>query len=351
VQLRELVITTVSLHQEDLIQFPVLHHLDVFGLEVDLVYPDGMSLLELMLERAPNVLHVHIGGALINAFGKPNAVSMDVKSLWERCPKDVGSGVTTLSLNSNKLHVRGLYEIAYVLKALPSLRKFMMGRFMMLGAEPMESFARELEHIGHPMPHFHFHIHDQCSYTYKGSKLYTRCLDGLSAMLTALPDLTDITTNYNDPGLQLGEDFEELIDDSIRVHSFKTKEHLYEWGAFIPPDLHPPIEEHLTDVVMELRPPEEGVMNLTELHAHKNATRGRSMNMPPRPEKKDWHVKFEERIAKELDQPWLADMKHTEKVQEFHSDPLERRETARKAVMHGESPVYHRPGVFNSGEL
>jgi len=349
-QLRELVVTSFALHQEDLLRFPVMHHLEVFGLEIDIVYPDGPAFLQLMMKRAPNVLNVHLGGALIGAYGGTNKMAMDIKTLWERCPADVGSGVTTLSLNSNKLHVKGLFEIGHVLKALPSLRKLSMGRFMMLGAEPMESFTKVVENMNHPLPHFHFHIHDQCSYTYKGSVLYTRCLDGLSTMLTALPDLSEITTNYNDPELQLGEDFEELIDDSIEIHTFKAKEHIYEWGAH-PPDLHPPIEEHLTDATTELRAPEERAMNLTELRAHKNATRGRSMNLPPKPEKQGWHISFEERVKAEMDKPWLADLKHTEKVQEFHSDPIDRRETAHNSIKHGESPIYHRPGLFAAGEL
>jgi hypothetical protein len=352
VQLRELVLTTWSMHADNLQKFPMLHHLDVFGLEVDIIYPDGPSLLQLMLKRAPNVLNVHLGGALIAASGTDNvhAQHFDVKTLWERCPDDVGSGLTTLSMNSNKLHVRGLHEIGHVLKCLPSLRSLMMGRMMMLGAGPLEEFAKVLEHLGHPLPHLHFHIHDQCSYTYKGSALYTRCIDGLQNVITALPDLSEITTNYDDPKLQLGEDFLEIIDDGIIINSFKAKEHLYEWGSH-PPDLHPPIEEHLWDVQTEIKAPEEAVMSLKELHDHKNSTRGRTMNLPKRPKKEDWHHHFEMRIEEQVDKPWLADFQHTEKVQEFHSDPIDRHDDALKAMRHGESPIYHRPAVFNQGEL
>lgn len=349
--LRELVISTYHLHPTFIEEAPNLHHLDVFGLEADKVYPDGPSLILQMLQKAPNVLNVHVGGGLVSPLTDDKRQEFSMKQIWQRCPADVCAGVTTLSLNSNKLAVIWQSEIAWIVKALPSLRTFWLGPQHRFLAEDSTHFANKLIDIAHPLPHFKFHLNDGCGYKYKGTKLYDKCVDGIAKMLTALPDLTDVTVNYDHGDIRMGEDFLELVDDGITVHNYTyaPQMHIFEWGGG-PPHLYSPIEEHLSDVETEIRAPDAAVLSIKELHEHKSNAAGRSSNIPQPKPKQEWQHKMEARVADEMDKPWLHDAKHAATLQEFHGDGLDHRERVRKATMHGEQ-VHYNPENRRNREL
>merc|ERR1740138_1074309 len=127
----------------------------------------------------------------------------------------------------------------------------------------MEHFARKMVTHNHPLPHLHFHIWEQCNWPQEKIK----CIDAVHDFITSFPDLTDLTLNHNEPGLMMEHEIREILDESIIMHN-SSNDLPALWGAH-PPDLHPPIEEHLSDVHTGIAAPDLAGAHklLTEGHA------------------------------------------------------------------------------------
>lgn len=278
VNLRELVITTGRITKDDLVTIPEMHHLDVFGLEAADVHPEAPGLVLLMLQKAPNLVNLHIGGQM-RPPEHPHR-NMAAKTVWQRCPKEVCSGLTTLSINTAMIHVIDPTELAELLIHLPSLRSYMLGPANSIGPGLAEKLAEKLVEVNHPLPHFTFHMWDPlCGETQKNREY---CLAAAHALIQSLPDLARLGCNHNSSTLQLP--LEEELDDSIELHDV-YKDHIAMWGSGAP-DLHPPIEETLEDVSLHIAKPQELEGALARERPHPGPTDGKSgasMNLPPPP--------------------------------------------------------------------
>jgi len=282
--LREWVVSNNRLWVKDFRALPIMHHLEKWGMDAEDIEAEPQVYFQIMLEKAPNILSVHMGGHM----RPPNHPHMNLaaKKAHERCPSDACAGLTTLSLNTPRFifTTEKHDELRDLLHMLPSLRTLRLGQGCSMGWMEFRQAARELVGVAHPLPHLGFHFLDpSCN----AARLRDKCWEGALEFVEAFPDVSEVQSNALSTGLNFSE-FVEGLDDSIK-HTYAHKDGVYQFGGG-PPDLHPPIEETLDDVITEIGMPtvdsQSYIVQEKQAHREPKKTGGKiSMNMYPPPKK------------------------------------------------------------------